>query len=83
VLVFSPTVLAPCGPVLFLVPEVEQRGKLGVGNDHHIAPITAVSAVGAAARHEFLPAKAYTTASARTRFHVDSYLIDELHGQLT
>ena len=68
------------GVVVALVVEVEQRGQRGIGLEEHGAAVPAVAAVGTAARHEFLAAKADAPGAAVTTLDEDVDLVDEHIG---
>src|SRR5262249_26802529 len=73
-------VLAVPGPVVLLVPVVEQCGQAGVGLEDDGSAVAAVAARGSAALDELLAAEGNGTVAAVPGLHLDGDLVDELHG---
>jgi hypothetical protein len=65
--------------VLFLVAQIEQGCKLGIGFHNHIAAAPAVAATGSSSRHELLAPKCDAAATAVSRNDANLGFIDELH----
>jgi hypothetical protein len=62
---------------MFLVAQIEQGREPMGGHKHDVAPIAAVSAVGAAAGHKHFPSEAANAVSAPTGLDHDPYFIDK------
>jgi hypothetical protein len=63
--------------VVFLVPEVEERGHARRRFEYDIAAVTAVATVRPASRHKFFPTKAACAVTASAGFNMDTDFIDK------
>ena len=70
-------VAAPPGAIVALAPEALQIAQRIVAHEHHLAAVSAVSAVGTAARHVRFPAEAHAAVAAGARLDVDPRAIVE------
>ena len=61
---------------------IEQRSEIAIAHEHHVTPVSTISAVGTAAWHELLASEAHAAVSASARGDRDAGLIDEQFGGL-
>jgi hypothetical protein len=67
-------------PIQRLVAKIDQGVEGGIGDQHHIAAVPAVSTVGSTPSNILLAAKAQAAAAAFARLNPDRGLIYKLHG---
>jgi hypothetical protein len=63
--------------VVFLVPEVEERGHARRRFKHNTAAVAAIATVRSAARHEFFASKTACAVAAAAGFDMDTDFIDK------
>ena len=76
-------ILATLGGVETLETVVDQGVQVFIGNQIHVATVTAVTAVRAAVRNVFLPAKAHTTVTTVTGIDSNLDFINKLQVTVT
>jgi hypothetical protein len=69
-LLLASALFSALGKIVLLVPEVDERAELAVGQDDDVASFAAVAAVGSAARHIRLAPEADATLPSVARFNV-------------
>jgi hypothetical protein len=69
--------------VVFLVPEVEERGHARRGLKHNIATMAAIAAVRPAARDELFAPKTAGSVTAVSGFDMDTDFIDKHQGTIS
>src|SRR5262249_56877334 len=74
-------VLTPSGAQGLRVGEIEERRETRVDPQHHVAAVTTVATVGAAARHVLLAAEAGAAVAAVACLDPHAHLVDELHDR--
>src|SRR5262249_33477440 len=77
--ILAHALLAAASPISFREAKIERRGKLMISSPHHVPPMAAIAAIGAASRNELLPPETHATTPAITGDDADFYFIDELH----